>query len=343
MEQAVETEMREGISLGLPMADKRAQLVSIVVPVFNEAEAIGRFIGEINEALAPARFASSPAHALKFEIVFVDDGSTDDTNDVITELCRTDQRVKLVRLSRNFGKEAALCAGLRAAGGDAVVPMDVDLQDPPELLAPMIDRWRGGAQVVNAMRVDRSDDTIFKRSSARAFYRVINWLADEPITPDVGDFRLLDRRAVDAVNQLEEHHRFNKGLFSWVGFRTEVIEYARPKRAVGESKWKISKLLGLAIDGIVSSTTLPLRIWTAVGAMIACAAFGYAVFLVIRTMVGGVETPGYASLMVAILFLNGLVLFTLGLLGEYIGRIASQVRGRPLYIIAETRGFDRGT
>ncbi len=240
-----------------------------------------------------------------------------------------------------FGKEAALCAGLRAACGDAVVPMDVDLQDPPHLLRPMIDHWRAGAQIVNAMRVDRSDDTIFKRSSARAFYRLINWLADEPITPDVGDFRLLDRAAVDAVNRLEEHHRFNKGLFSWIGFRTAVVEYARPKRAVGDSKWRVSKLLGLAIDGIVSSTTLPLRIWTTVGALIASAAIGYAVYLIIRTLVWGVVTPGYVSLMVAILFLNGLVLFSLGLLGEYIGRIAMQVRGRPLYIVAETKGFEQ--
>lgn len=334
--------MREGMSFDLPLTDKRAQLVSIVVPVFNEAEAIDRFIGEIDKVLASAWNVSSRARPLMFEIVFVDDGSTDATNAIITEFCRTDQRVKLVCLSRNFGKEAALCAGLRAACGDAVVPMDVDLQDPPSLLVPMIERWRGGAQVVNALRVDRSEDTIFKRSSSRAFYRIINWLADEPITPNVGDFRLLDRRAVDAINQLEEHHRFNKGLFSWIGFRTEVIEYSRPKRDVGKSKWKISKLLGLAVDGIISSTTLPLRIWTAVGATIACAAFAYAVFLVISTILWGVDTPGYASLMVAILFLNGLILFTLGLLGEYIGRIAAQVRGRPLYIISETKGFERG-
>lgn len=334
--------MREGMSWGLRPTEKLSPVVSIVVPVFNEADTVCRFVQEIDAAIATSWSEQETERPPQFEIVFVDDGSFDGTSDVITELCRTDMRVKLVRLSRNFGKEAALCAGLKAAGGDAVVPMDVDLQDPPSLLRPMIDRWREGAQVVNAMRVDRSEDTVFKRSSARAFYRMINWLADEPITPDVGDFRLLDRLAVDAVNQLEEHHRFNKGLFSWVGFRTEVIEYSRPKRSVGESKWKFSKLAGLAIDGVVSSTTFPLRIWTAIGAMIACAAFGYAVFLIVSTLAWGVDTPGYASLMVAILFLNGLVLFTLGLLGEYIGRIAMQVRGRPLYIVAERKGFDRG-
>lgn len=334
--------MREGIDFGLRLAARKTPVVSIVVPVFNEADAVAHFVREFDAAIAAAWSPTEAERPPQFEIVFVDDGSRDATSEVITELCRTDRRIRLLRLSRNFGKEAALCAGVKAASGDAVVPMDVDLQDPPALLRPMIDCWRKGAQVVNARRVDRSEDSVFKRSSARAFYRVINWLADEPITPDVGDFRLLDRVAVDAVNQLEEHHRFNKGLFSWVGFRTEVIEYARPRREVGDSKWRLSKLLGLAIDGIVSSTTLPLRIWTTIGALIACAAFGYAVFLIARTLVWGVDTPGYASLMAAILFLNGLILFTLGILGEYIGRIAMQVRGRPLYIIAEMRGFDGG-
>jgi glycosyltransferase involved in cell wall biosynthesis len=333
--------MREAMDFEVPSRHRKVPLISLVVPVFNEADAVAHFLTEIDAAIAQAW--SDPAEQRPgFEIIFVDDGSTDGTAKVAVELCRTDRRVKLIRLSRNFGKEAALCAGLRAAGGDAVVPMDVDLQDPPELLRPMIDRWRAGAQVVNARRADRSQDGVLKRSSARAFYRLINWLADAPITPDVGDFRLLDRVAVDAVNRLEEHHRFNKGLFSWVGFETEVIEYARPRRAVGTTKWRISKLFGLAIDGIVSSTTLPLRIWTMVGAMIALAAFAYAVFLLVRVLVYGVDTPGYASLMAALLFLNGLVLFSLGLLGEYIGRIAMQVRGRPLYIVHETKGFDSG-
>jgi glycosyltransferase involved in cell wall biosynthesis len=254
-------------------------------------------------------------------------------------MCRKDARIKLVRLSRNFGKEAALSAGLKAASGDAVVPMDVDLQDPPELLRPMVNRWQEGAQVVNARRVDRSSDTVLKRSTSTIFYKVINSLSDHPIAPNVGDFRLLDRVAVDALNQLEEHSRFNKGLFSWIGFRSETLEYTRPARSVGETKWNASKLFGLAIDGIVSSTTLPLRIWTFVGASIACIAFLYAAYLIVNTLVWGVDTPGYASLMVTVLFLGGLNLFSLGLLGEYIGRIAMQVRGRPLYIVSETEGF----
>ena len=220
-----------------------------------------------------------------------------------------------------------------------MIPMDVDLQDPPDLLRPMIDCWLGGAQIVNARRIDRSSDTVLKRSSSRAFYKLFNSLADHPIASDVGDFRLLDRAAVNAVNQLGEHHRFNKGLFSWIGFRSETIEYVRPARSAGTTKWKVSKLVGLALDGIVSSTTLPLRIWTVIGASISCIAFAYAAFLVINTLVGGAETPGYASLMVAILFLGGLNLFSLGLLGEYIGRIAVQVRGRPLFIVSHTEGF----
>lgn len=333
--------MLEGMSFNEVENRAKSSLVSIVVPVLNEKDAIGEFIAEIDKEILSGWHTEAVNHSPRFEIIFVDDGSDDHTNQVVSEFCRTDTRIKLIRLSRNFGKEAALSAGMRAASGDAVIPMDVDLQDPPDLLRPMIDCWLRGAQIVNARRVDRSSDTVLKRSSSRAFYRIINWLADQPITPDVGDFRLLDRRAVDAVNQLGEHHRFNKGLFSWVGFRTETIEYSRPSRSVGESKWKISKLLGLAIDGIISSSTLPLRIWTAIGAMIACSAFGYALFLIISTVVWGVKTPGYASLMVAILFLNGLILFSLGLLGEYIGRIASQVRGRPLYIVSETMGFDR--
>lgn len=217
--------------------------------------------------------------------------------------------------------------------------MDVDLQDPPQLLRPMIDRWLAGAQVVNAKRSDRSADTLFKRSSSRFFYKAINSLAEYPIANDVGDFRLFDRVAVDALNRMTEHSRFNKGLFSWIGFRTESIEYIRPSRSVGDTKWSVSKLLALALDGIVASTTFPLRIWTVLGAIISLFAFFYAGFLIVHTLAYGVDTPGYASLMAAVLFLGGLNLLSLGLMGEYIGRISKQVRGRPLYLVADTEGF----
>lgn len=316
----------------------RAQpLISIVVPVYNEEESVGHFAARIRAVVAESW--PSGEIAPRFEIVFVDDGSRDATAAVVKAMCRVDHAIKLVSLSRNFGKEAALSAGLRVASGDAVIPMDVDLQDPPELIREMIDLWRGGAQIVNAKRVDRSQDSFLKRTTSRLFYRTINTLAEHPIAVDVGDFRLLDRSAVSVLNEMTERCRFNKGLFSWIGFRTETVEYARPARQSGSTKWRVSRLVALALDGITASTTFPLRMWTMIGALIALAAFGYAAFLVGYTLISGAGTPGYASIMVAVLFLGGLNLFSLGLMGEYIGRIAVQVRGRPLYIVAETVGF----
>jgi glycosyltransferase involved in cell wall biosynthesis len=326
----------EGLKFEEPGLIHARPLVSLVVPVFNEREAVGPFVIAVNNAIG----SSWPEGAEpRFEIIFVNDGSSDSTADAVRGMCRVDPRVKLVSLSRNFGKEAALSAGLKVAKGHAVVPMDVDLQDPPELLREMVDRWKAGAQIVNAKRCDRSADTLFKRSGSYLFYRAINSLADQPIAENVGDFRLFDRVAVDALNRMAEHSRFNKGLFSWIGFRTETLEYARPARSVGDTKWSVSKLAALALDGIVSSTTLPLRIWTIVGAGISLLAFGYTAFLIIHTIVSGVDTPGYASIMAAVLFLGGLNLMSLGLMGEYIGRIAKQVRGRPLYIVSEMEGF----
>ncbi len=315
--------MINGLTLEQPtLVDGKRPLVSLVVPVFNECDALGPFVAAVDQAIISGW---PEGGAPNLEIIFVNDGSSDGTGDAVRGMCRIDERVKLVSLARNFGKEAALSAGLKTASGDAVVPMDVDLQDPPELLREMVDRWKSGVQIVNAKRCDRSGDTLFKRSSSRLFYRLINSLSDHPIAPDVGDFRLFDRVAVDALNQMTEHSRFNKGLFSWIGFRTETLEYVRPLRSVGATKWSASKLLLLALDGVVSSTTLPLRIWTVVG--------------VILSLVSGVDTPGYASIMAAVLCLGGLNLLCLGLMGEYIGRIAKQVRGRPLYIVSDTVGF----
>lgn len=311
--------------------------ISLVVPVYNEEESVADFAAAIEKAAAESW--QDGEIAPRFEIVFVDDGSRDATAAVVRAMCRVDRRIKLVSLSRNFGKEAALSAGLKAATGDAIIPMDVDLQDPPELIRPMVDKWLAGAQIVNAKRIDRSQDSFFKRSTSRLFYKTINAIADHPIAADVGDFRLLDRSAVAVLNEMTERCRFNKGLFSWIGFRTETIEYARPARQTGSTKWDISRLVSLAIDGITSSTTFPLRVWTMIGAIISLLAFGYAAFLVAHTIISGVDTPGYASIMVTVLFLGGLNLFSLGLMGEYIGRIAIQVRGRPLYVVAETIGF----
>lgn len=329
--------MIEGLKFEQTSHRRQTAVVSLVVPVLNEQETVSRFVAAIDDAIVKGWIDGSEPP--QFEFIFVDDGSTDATAAILKKMCRTDLRVKLVRLSRNFGKEAALSAGLKASSGDAIIPMDVDLQDPPDLLRPMIDRWRAGAQVVNAKRSDRTADTMFKRSSSKLFYKAINAFADYPIANDVGDFRLFDRAAVDALNQMTEHSRFNKGLFSWIGFRTETLEYTRPARTVGDTKWNVPKLISLALDGIVSSTTLPLRIWTAIGAIISLCAFGYAAFLIARTIIFGIDTPGYASIMAAVLLLGGLNLLGLGFMGEYIGRISKQVRGRPLYIISDTEGF----
>ncbi|WP_296717605.1 glycosyltransferase family 2 protein [Erythrobacter sp.] len=329
--------MIEGLKFASTTRAVDRRQISLVVPVYNEEESVADFAAAIEKAAAESwREGEIAPH---FEIVFVDDGSRDATAAVVRAMCRVDRRIKLVSLSRNFGKEAALSAGLKAATGDAIIPMDVDLQDPPELIRPMVDKWLAGAQIVNAKRIDRSQDSFFKRSTSRLFYKTINAIADHPIAADVGDFRLLDRSAVAVLNEMTERCRFNKGLFSWIGFRTETIEYARPARQTGSTKWDVSRLVALAIDGITSSTTFPLRVWTMIGAIISLLAFGYAAFLVAHTIISGVDTPGYASIMVTVLFLGGLNLFSLGLMGEYIGRIAIQVRGRPLYVVAETIGF----
>ena len=308
-----------------------ALLLSIVVPVFNEAEIVDLFLARLEPALEKARAALGPGG--RSEIVFVDDGSVDGTAERIAGRIRPGAGVRLVKLSRNFGKDAALAAGLAHASGDAVVPMDADLQDPPELLERMVAAWRDGARVVNAVRLDRLSDDWFKRTSARLFYGLFNRLSTYPLTPDVGDFRLLDRSAVAVVNQMPERIRFMKGLFSWIGFKQVAIGYTRAPRASGQSKWRPWSLWNFALDGITGSTTLPLRIWTYAGATIAVAALAYAAVVVVRTLVAGVDVPGYASLLTVVLTLGALNLLALGMIGEYVGRIAVEVRARPLYVV----------
>lgn len=301
--------------------------VTLVVPVYNEEASIGVFLDRVAQAMT----AVGPQ--VRFDILFVNDGSRDRTERTILAAAAQRDDISLVNLSRNFGKEAALIAGLHHATGDAVIPLDVDLQDPPEVMAEMIRRWQAGARIVNARRARRDADSWLKRASAKAFYRLFNALSEQPIPRDVGDFRLMDREVVQAIRQLGERSRCNKALFSWVGFETEEVTYDRPARAAGESQWSYWKLTKLALDAIFSSSTVPLRIWTYVGMMMALVSLAYSAFLFLRTLIFGIDVPGYASTVILILVFGGLNMFALGIIGEYVGRIYTEVRQRPLYIV----------
>lgn len=311
----------------------RGRCVSVIVPVFNEEEAIPHFAAAMTPVIEQVKEQLGPHGTV--EVIFVDDGSRDRTAERVLALTNLPARVRLLQLSRNFGKDNALAAGLAAACGDAVVPMDVDLQDPPELLTKMVSAWLGGAKMVNAVRVDRSLDGAFKRISANAFYRVYNWLGDAPLQPNVGDFRLLDRQVVDILNQMPERVRFMKGMFSWVGYAPAQVEYVRPERAAGQTKWKVWSLWNFALDGITGSTTLPLRIWTYFGGVVAFGALIFALVIVVRTLVYGADVPGYASLMVVVLIIGAFNMIALGILGEYVGRVVIEVRQRPLYVVRD--------
>lgn len=301
--------------------------ISLIVPVFNEQKALQPFLEALDQALFPIseRFA--------FEVIFVNDGSNDGTEAALRRLAMLRSDLTMINLSRNFGKEAALAAGIDRAEGDAVIPLDVDLQDPPELIPEMLRLWQGGAKIVNARRGARASDTWAKRTSASAFYRVFNALADHPMPSNVGDFRLMDREVVRAIRDIGERSRFNKALFSWVGFPTEEVLYERPARETGNSAWSYWKLWKLALDGIFSSSTMPLRIWTYVGVILTFVSFSYALVILLRTLFLGVDTPGYASTVILILAFGGLNMFALGIIGEYVGRIYTEVRQRPLYIV----------
>lgn len=313
-------------------------LLSLIVPVRNESGSIAAFLARATPVLEDiiGRFN----RALTFEILFIDDGSTDTTLAELHAARAADPRIRIVKLSRNFGKDTALAAGFDHASGMAVVPIDVDLQDPPELIPAMVDRWLAGYDIVTARRLDRTSDGWMKRLTAAAFYRVFNRLADRPIPSDAGDFRLITRQVVDVLNGFPERARFMKGLFAWVGFKQCAVDYVRLERRNGSSKWSYWRLWNFAIDGITSSTTMPLRIWTYCGAAIALLAFAYAVGLVLMTLAQGVDVPGYASVTVLVLFFGGINLLSLGVLGEYLGRTYTEVKGRPLYIVAQAFGFE---
>ena len=307
-------------------------LLSVVVPMYNEEESTEPFFARLVPVLEKI--------TADFEIVCVDDGSSDRTMANLIRHHGRDGRIKVLSLSRNFGKDTALSAGLDHARGQAVVPIDADLQDPPELIADMVTKWREGFEVVYARRSHRDSDDMSKRVTANLFYRIHNWIADVRIPDNTGDFRLMDRRVVEAVKHLPEKTRFMKGLFAWVGFKQIGIDYAREARAAGTTKWRYWKLWNFAIDGITGSSTVPLRIWTYFGMGLGLLTFAYAFWLVIHTMLYGNAVPGYASLMVAVLFLGSLNIVATGILGEYVGRIYSEVRNRPLYLVREMRGLE---
>lgn len=299
--------------------------LSLIVAVLDEEESIAPFMAAIDRHLAEL-----PAD---LEILFVDDGSTDKTIAEIQRAQETDTRVRYLKLSRNFGKEAAMTAGLDHATGDAVIPMDVDLQDPPELIHEFFRLWQEGYSTVYGMRLDRNEDTRGKRASAGMFYRVFNWLSHTEIPANTGDFRLMDRKVVEALKKLPERNRFMKGMFAWPGFSAIGVEYSRPARHAGQTKWNAWKLWNFAIDGLTSFSTWPLRVWTYVGLTIAAISLLYMGYIIIRTLVLSVEWPGYASLMSAVLFFGSVQLISIGILGEYIGRLYIESKNRPVYIV----------
>lgn len=299
--------------------------ISLIVPVFNEEEAIPLFYHSIRKAPYLQNY--------QIEIIFINDGSRDKTEDIINSLAISDELVIPLSFTRNFGKEPALFAGLECATGDAVIPIDVDLQDPIEVIPELISKWQEGYDVVLAKRLDRSSDSFFKRKSAEWFYKLHNKISKPTIEENVGDFRLMSRDVVENIKRLPERNLFMKGILSWVGGKTAIVEYIRAERSVGETKFNGWKLWNLALEGITSFSTAPLRIWTYIGFFVAALAFLYGSYMIIGKLFFGNPVPGYPSLLVSILFLGGIQLIGIGVLGEYIGRIYIEAKERPRYIL----------
>ena len=311
----------------------RQQSISILVPMYNEAEVIPQFFPAIHDVMKGID--------VEYNIICVDDGSKDNTLDLLLAQAEQDDRVQVVAFSRNFGKEAAMTAAIDYADGDAAIPIDADLQDPPELIAEMVVKWREGFDVVYAKRVSRDTDTAMKRSSAGGFYKVFNKLSQLQIPENVGDYRLMDRKVLDALRRLPEKDRFMKGLFCWPGFKSTTLEFERLERTAGDTKFNYWKLWNFALSGITSFSTMPIRFGVYLGLAVSFCAFIFGLWTIIKTVVMGVDVPGYASLMVVMLFLGGIQLFFMGLMGEYIGRIYMEVKNRPIYIVAQEVGFKR--
>ena len=309
--------------------------ITLLIPAYNEAPVLGKLYERIDKLAT-----DNPSYS--FEFLFVNDGSRDKTLPIIESFAETDERVSYVNLSRNFGKEIAMIAGIDHVDSDALVIIDADLQDPPELIPDMLKLWEEGYDDVYARRSSRLGESWFKKSTSTLFYKLLQKSTHIPIQRDTGDFRLLDRRCVDALKQIRESQRYTKGFFSWIGYSKKEITYVRDPRAAGETKWNYFKLINLAIDGIVSFTTAPLRISTVFGMLVSLAAFLYIIVIIIRVLIYGVDVSGYPSMMAVVLFLGGVQLLSLGIIGEYIGRIFNESKRRPLYFVEEYhKGSDK--
>ena len=317
----------QGLDAGLP---EELPEIGVVIPVFNEASNVGPLLARLAPVLD--RVAES------WEVLFVDDGSSDATLAAVAAQAAADRRVGGVALSRNFGKEIAIAAGLDHVRGRAVVIMDADLQHPPEVIETFVARWREGYAMVYGQRTDRSDESAVKRGFARVFYRLFAEFGETTLPKGAGDFRLIDARGVAVLRSLGERARFSKGLYAWIGFRSVGVPFVVAEREHGTTKWSFRKLFRFAFDGITSFSTVPLRVWTYLGGLIAALAFLTALYFVVTTLVRGPDVPGYASLIVSVMFFSGIQLMSLGIIGEYVGRIFAEVKRRPLYVVAERLG-----
>ena len=304
------------------------KLISILIPAYNEQEVLGLLFTRLADL-------ADKTTDYQFEFLFVNDGSRDNTLEIIKQQTKKDPRVSYLNLSRNFGKETAMLAGFDYVKGDAMVIIDADLQDPPELIPEMISYWEQGYDDIFARRRSRTGESLLKKKTSQLYYRLLQNSTSIPIQVDTGDFRLLDRRCIEALKQFRESERYTKGMFSWIGYKKKEILYDRDPRAAGETKWNYSKLINLAIDGITSFTTAPLRISTYIGTLISVIAFVYIAYLLIRPLFGVPTVPGYASTMAVILFMGGVQLLSLGIIGEYIARIFNETKHRPLYFVEE--------
>jgi glycosyltransferase involved in cell wall biosynthesis len=315
-----------------PGAARRPTL-SVIVPSLNEERAILPLIERLRPVLEGLD--------LDWDVIFVDDGSSDGTMALLRQLNAGDARFKAVSLSRNFGKEVATAAGLAYATGDAAVLMDADLQHPPELIADFVQHWRQGADMVYGKRIDRDADGLLHRLAAYLFYATFGRLSGTTLPAGAGDFRLFDRKAIDAMNRMGERVRFNKGLYAWMGFRTVGVPFNVPARTTGRSRWRVRRLVRYATDGLASFSTVPLRMWSYLGLVISLFAFCYAMVILVKTLIYGIDVPGFPSLIISVMFFAGVQLISLGVLGEYLGRMYEEVKGRPLFLVAEELGLDR--